>query len=195
MTTAAYATLILSVVGAIVGVVLATRAAKLGPSVPGSMRSITLPFSAPRWSEGFAPFLSLELVGPNGRVVPVMALIDSGAAWSLLPVSLAEPLGIEEIPASDFNVPRATVHTKVAGTEFELHPAFAPVEFAVLGRADFFEHFIVSFNEKSRTFTLQPLRAADDHAALQSDAWRFDRPNIAMRSSIEEIRERDEPGR
>jgi hypothetical protein len=65
--------------------------------------------------------------------------------------------GLDSPLVSTSEPPPTTVHARVADTEIELHPFVAPIEVALLGRADFFHHFAVTFNEQARTFTLQPI--------------------------------------
>jgi hypothetical protein len=102
-------------------------------------------------------------------VASVVALVDSGAQETLLPLVIAEELGfregeMNEDPGSAQGVGSrfAKWRTSLAvyghvlrprmrdlklpwGPELRLRPVFAEVPIALLGRADFFPHFRITF--------------------------------------------------
>ncbi len=45
---------------------------------------------------------------------------------------------------------------KVNGHEIELEAVFGPINVPVLGRRDFFAHFLVEFDERKRMTRLRP---------------------------------------
>jgi hypothetical protein len=100
--------------------------------------------------------------------VPVAGLVDSGAEETLLPLEVARRLRLDdelhEDPqgAKGVGARFATWRTHVAirgrllrprlrdlklpwGPELQLRPVFADVRIALLGRADFFPHFRITF--------------------------------------------------
>jgi hypothetical protein len=99
--------------------------------------------------------------------VPVAAVVDSGADETLLPLQLAVELGLEsdlETAGSAAGVAstfatwrcRLAIRAQVLryglrgpevawGPELLLRPVFAEPQVALLGRADFFPHFRITF--------------------------------------------------
>lgn len=108
---------------------------------------------------------------PEAQPVTVLAMVDSGAWRSIFPLSIAHDLGLEphelrEDPdggagvASTFRVwmPTLPIRAGIAffeldangyhvpwGPGFPLEPAFTEAESFLLGRADFFRSFAVTF--------------------------------------------------
>jgi hypothetical protein len=102
-------------------------------------------------------------------VLPVVALLDSGAQETLLPLQIADELGVREDElhedpsgAEGVGSKFATWRTPLAiqghvlrprirdfavpwGPELRLRPVFAEVRIALLGRSDFFPHFRITF--------------------------------------------------
>ena len=97
----------------------------------------------------------------------LMMLVDSGARQTLLPLYLAQPLACDAIPVSTadpipviggeteawkLGLPLAgqLLHyvdgkKETYGPKFEIQPLFAEMRSGLLGRADFFQAFTVSF--------------------------------------------------
>jgi hypothetical protein len=115
---------------------------------------------------GLCPALDIRLIGRDGLEVPTRAVIDSGASASCFPIALADQLGIEisqcrETRAATAGGPALQYEwnggliADVAGQRLALRAIFAPTKVALLGRADFFDAFLVSFNHRERTFMLK----------------------------------------
>jgi hypothetical protein len=123
------------------------------------------------------PLLSVVLAGPKGRS-EVQMLVDSGADTSMVPLGVAQAIGLE-LTAVDqasgvtggFPVFRATVLTEIKHGEKRLPPlvlpALVPTEpgipaMSVLGREVFFSEFDISFRMGLRPtegkFVLSPTR-------------------------------------
>jgi hypothetical protein len=101
--------------------------------------------------------------------VPVFAIVDSGAARTYLPLAVADVLGIRaslEMDAEESIGVGSTFATwshrdpilgqivarfphgrERVGPEFELRPSFGEPAQLLLGRADFFQAFRITFHE------------------------------------------------
>lgn len=95
--------------------------------------------------------------------IHVEALVDSGAQYSLLDMAIAEALGLERRSAGvresigatgtsfpSFHWPDARLEFEFLGERIPFRGAFAPFQTAddqlnLLGRADFFQRFIIQF--------------------------------------------------
>jgi hypothetical protein len=98
-----------------------------------------------------------------------MALIDSGADYTFIPVSFASTLGIDlaqclqgdcntAAGASTQHIWQAGLDAEVQGMRRTIHlkTAFAGTSFVCLGREDFFQEFKVAFDQRASKFTLEP---------------------------------------
>jgi hypothetical protein len=102
---------------------------------------------------------------------PIYALPDSGADRSCFPMAWAEPLGIVlgECDSHVVNTGngKAThlewtdgLKSAIAGREVLLDARFGNINVGVLGRDDFFQHFLVTFDDRRRVTILEPYRSA-----------------------------------
>ncbi len=117
------------------------------------------------------PYLSITLHGPEGRVLNVYALVDSGADTCAMPKSVAEILGLDLDAAEGSNVGTASgsIMAKKVNVNITIHlthekkTILAPFNVimsdyeppVILGRAGFFDRFYVSFDEKEKRFSLK----------------------------------------
>jgi hypothetical protein len=119
------------------------------------------------------PILRLAITGPH-RPFALAGVVDSGADRTLLPLSVARSLGFPDtdlIPTPDgsggagnmwfptwelphsikahvivpFPAPRGV---ELWGPELTLNPEWAKDTVALFGRADFFDAFVVTFDQK-----------------------------------------------
>ncbi len=124
------------------------------------MARLTIPYS------DSIPVVRRALQGPGG-VRGIGAIVDSGADVTLLPKDLGVSLGIrpeafeptpeDSVGAGDVAFPtwetphviRARIMrgSKPWGPELDLVPQYAEETAPVLGRADFFEAFVVTFDQ------------------------------------------------
>lgn len=117
------------------------------------------------------PFIDVALVGPNGKQLPQLrALVDSGCDFSNFPSDWAAPLGIDfdndcepiksNTASGAHNTARiypAGIHGLVCGHKVKLSAVFSPLlPIALLGREDFMDYFKVSFDQRQRSFMLEP---------------------------------------
>ena len=124
-----------------------------------------------------SPSLEVELVGVNGRVDRRLALIDPGTDWTMMPLSLAQELGVDlsycrEIPRqgqgwlvnggwhwSDSPEGQANDQpvVRVMGHEVPLAPMVADtVPIVALGREDFLTSFKFCLDQRDKSFSLEP---------------------------------------
>jgi len=114
------------------------------------------------------PCLTIELKGPTGQKLdlPIPALLDSGADSSVFPIELAELLGVslpkcrkEAFDSADGDgtefVWDEPLTATFDGQTVKLTAAFADTPIALLGRDDFFVHYLVTINQRDRNFILQ----------------------------------------
>lgn len=113
------------------------------------------------------PVLPVKLVGPGGESPPLMALVDSGADSSLFPMQIAGLLGIDLDRCekaigmtaggpSDRYLWNDGLKTTILGKTLRLRGAFGACPVILLGRGDFFATFKVAFDEREKTFSLEP---------------------------------------
>lgn len=116
------------------------------------------------------PVLSVELVRLDGVVLRATpAIIDSGADCTTLPIEWAGKLGID--PEADcVEVPCITaagegtqlaypdgIEAVILGERLPLSATFNPgLDCVLLGRRDFFDWYRVLFDQRSKSFTLDP---------------------------------------
>jgi hypothetical protein len=122
-----------------------------------------------------APAVIVELIGPSNSL-RVVALVDSGANQSVLPLDLAKHLGIPLDatkrrqglgPGGSYDVFEATnvVVARIAGIEVKLSPVLTSSPFVLLGRSDFFSAFVVTIDERDSVVTLRPRNAPGEGAS------------------------------
>lgn len=117
----------------------------------------------------FAPIIPLQLFGKDGWLA-VEAYIDSGATFSIFKKERAEILGINykegkkvHLTVGDgglLAVYLVRLKVKIGDYEFVSPVGFSEqlgVEFNLLGRKGFFDHFRVCFNDKNRFVELNLL--------------------------------------
>jgi hypothetical protein len=146
----------------------------LRPTRPSSSAT---PRLTTQYAPGDAPVVELvltaELSDGTSNSVPVIGCVDSGAARSYLPLAIADRLGIRDLlienedrsvglgsefvtwtaPIPIFGQIVATFPEPQGRTErgprLTLHPWFGEPDDFLLGRADFFQAFTVTFNENA----------------------------------------------
>jgi hypothetical protein len=120
----------------------------------------------------YAPIIYLQ-VWTGNRWVYLQAYVDSGASWSIFHVDVAQLLGINLKKAKRRYVslgngavlPVYLQHVKVrfAGEEFATPAGFSDslrVGFNLMGRAGFFDRFLMCFNDRARVLTATRLSRA-----------------------------------
>lgn len=108
----------------------------------------------------FAPLVRLEISSPQ-RWIETEVYVDSGASYTILKPEVAEMLKVRFLrghkvllTVGDGGLIPVYIHNlkvRFAGHEFNANIGFSDklgVEFNLLGRATFFEKFMVCFNDK-----------------------------------------------
>lgn len=108
----------------------------------------------------FAPLVRLEISSPQ-RWIETEVYVDSGASYTILKPEVAEILTVRFLrghrvllTVGDGGLIPVYIHNlkvSFAGHEFNANIGFSDklgVEFNLLGRATFFEKFMVCFNDK-----------------------------------------------
>ena len=117
----------------------------------------------------YAPIVYLQGWTGN-RWLYLQAYVDSGASWSIFHLDVAQLLGIPLNRAkrrymslgNGSVIPIYHQHIKVrfAGREFLVPAGFSDalrMGFNLMGRAGFFDRFLMCFNDRARTLTATPL--------------------------------------
>lgn len=117
-----------------------------------------------------APIVYLQAWTGN-RWLYLQAYVDSGASWSIFHSDVAQLLGIKlsrskrrYMALGNGSVIPIFLHpirVRFAGAEFAVPAGFSDslkVGFNLLGRAGFFDRFVICFNDRARTLTATPLR-------------------------------------
>jgi len=115
------------------------------------------------------PHIPITLIGPGGREVEVLALVDSGADISYLGPQHAHFLGIDirsglldqctGIGGANDCYYHSGITIEVGSHRLKIGAHFAeswPHNFAILGRKDFFERFKVTIDELRKLVSLTP---------------------------------------
>jgi hypothetical protein len=121
------------------------------------------------------PGIQIALVRQDGTMTArTPALVDSGCDLTTFPVEWAHHLGIDfdacekiaglsaagATDADDENAPRVWepgVEAIILGRKIRLGAVFRPnLPIILLGRDDFFHTFKVSFDQRRKTFTVEP---------------------------------------
>jgi hypothetical protein len=118
----------------------------------------------PNWRP--TPVVDITITGP-GEPLSTMAVVDSGADSSALPMSLAADLGIDiesecssEVGMSsggdtEHRIYRPGLRAEVFGHRFKIDATFTSTPLILLGQEDFFMHFYVAFDRPAKEFTLR----------------------------------------
>lgn len=137
--------------------------------------SRTYPYKALAGGE-YVPALPIRLFSLDGELQPsVLAVVDSGADGSTFPVMWAKGLGIgldvsccEESTAETAGgtvvcwIYRPGIKAWVAGREHHLKASFCEgLEVPLLGRKDFFNAYKVTFDQRAKSFMLEPYGLRD----------------------------------
>ena len=120
----------------------------------------------------YAPIVYLQ-VWTGNRWLYLQAYVDSGASWSVFHLDVAQLVGVKLNRAKRRYVslgngsvlPIYLQHIKVrfAGEEFLVPAGFSDalrMGFNLLGRAGFFNRFLMSFNDRARLLTVSRLSSA-----------------------------------
>lgn len=162
----------------------------------------------PYAGDGGSPSLEVTLLGTNGREHSTLALIDTGAEWSVLPTSLAVELGAEL--GSEFCRPTQTQHAggmsavhwwsgsgdgaerdelgvRFGDFEVPLAPVLEPgISVVVLGRTDFLASFLLAVDQRTQEFWLEPYEepVSDWYARTQRVESALPGPTIASITTV-----------
>lgn len=115
----------------------------------------------------FYPLIPVVVLA-DASAYEIHALVDSGSMISLFRMEVAYQLGIRPLSGKPINVASIngellvyshSLLLKIAGKDFMCHVGFSEVftpNVNILGRIDFFENFMVLFDEKNKKVTLTP---------------------------------------
>ncbi len=129
------------------------------------------PYSALLPNGSIKPAVPVLLKSLDGKVkFPIYALPDSGADRSCFPKKWAEPLGIALSDCKSYAVNTGNgkgrhhewscgLKAVIAGREIELAAQFGNINVGVLGRADFFQEFLVTFDDRKRVTIIEPYKS------------------------------------
>jgi len=119
----------------------------------------------------YAPIVYLQAWTGN-RWLYLQAYVDSGASWTIFHADVAELLGMKLSKGkrrymalgngSVIPIVLQRVHVRFAGVEVDVPAGFSDalkVGFNLLGRAGFFDRFVMCFNDRTRTLTASPALA------------------------------------
>ena len=113
----------------------------------------------------FYPLIPVVVVS-GASVYEIHALVDSGSMISLFRMEVAHQFGIQPLSGKPINVASIDgellvyVHSlclRIADKEFMCQVGFSEAftpHVNILGRIDFFDHFIITFDEKDKKVTL-----------------------------------------
>ena len=103
------------------------------------------------------PLIQVVLIGPKDKI-KMLALLDSGADYSLFNLEVAERLGIkvekgkrislQGVAGETFTGFLHEVPPQVEDTTLKCKIVFSKVRATLLGRDNFFLPFLITFNEK-----------------------------------------------
>jgi hypothetical protein len=112
------------------------------------------------------PLIEIVLIGPKERI-KMLALLDSGADYSLFSLEVAERLGIQKENGTKVGLQGVVgepflgylhrVPIQVEDMVFNCTIVFSKVKTTLLGRDNFFLPFLVTFNEKQQKVSLKEL--------------------------------------
>ena len=117
----------------------------------------------------YAPIVYLRVWAGN-RWLYLQTYVDSGASWSVFHMDVADLLGVKLTKAKRHEVALGNgsmiavyldrIKVRFAGQEFLAPVGFSDalrVGFNLLGRAGFFDRFLMCFNDRARILTASPL--------------------------------------
>ena len=114
------------------------------------------------------PLIEIVLIGPKERI-KMLALLDSGADYSLFNLEIAERLGIKKennekvelqgVVGEPFWGYLHRVPIQVENKVFNCKIVFSNVKTTLLGRDNFFLPFLVTFNERQQKVSLKELES------------------------------------
>jgi len=118
----------------------------------------------------YAPLVYLQ-VWTGNRWLYLQAYVDSGASWTVFHSDVAQLLGVKLSKTarrymalgngSVIPVALHKIRVRFAGVEFVVPAGFSDalkVGFNLMGRAGFFDRFVMCFNDRARRLTATPLR-------------------------------------
>ena len=110
------------------------------------------------------PLIEVVLVGPKERI-KMLALLDSGADYSLFSLEVAEKLGVRKeegkkiflqgVVGEQFLGYLHKVPVQVDDMTFNCRIVFSKVKTALLGRDNFFLPFLITFNERCKKVKIE----------------------------------------
>ncbi len=131
---------------------------------PGGLRRVEFPYMKDAQGR-YAPLVYLQAWTGN-RWIYFQAYVDSGASWSVFHLDVAQLLGLRLNRAKRRYVTLGNgsvlpiyferIRVRFAGAEFLAPVGFSDalrVGFNLMGRAGFFERFLMSFNDRERLLT------------------------------------------
>ena len=114
------------------------------------------------------PLIEIVLIGPKERI-KMLALLDSGADYSLFNLEVAERLGIKNETSEKVGLQGVVgepfwgymhkVPIQVEDKVFNCKIVFSNVKTTLLGRDNFFLPFLVTFNERQQKVSLKELES------------------------------------
>ena len=120
----------------------------------------------------FAPIVYLQ-VWTGNRWLYLQAYVDSGASWTIFHTDVAQLLGIKLSKAhrrymalgngSVLPIYLRRIRVRFAGAEFLVPAGFSDalrVGFNLMGRAGFFDRFLMCFNDRARVLTVSRIERA-----------------------------------
>ncbi len=114
------------------------------------------------------PTVAVDVKTPGGYA-RLDFLIDSGADFTILPASLAKPLGVDIGSARKLRITGiacvpvdasvATLTLRIGDFEFDAPCLFSPIDDAplVLGRLGFFSRFNITFDNRRKKIVLETI--------------------------------------
>jgi len=118
----------------------------------------------------YAPIVYLQVRASN-RWLYLQAYVDSGASWTIFHADVAQLLGIRLSRVkrrymalsngSVIPIHLCRVRVRFAGMEFTVPAGFSDalkIGFNVLGRAGFFDRFVMCFHDRARLLSVTPAR-------------------------------------
>jgi hypothetical protein len=127
--------------------------------------------------DGGSPSVEVELLGINGAVIPHLALLDTGAEWSKMPLELGRRMGVDldrchltqsqtggGIASGEYfwndspeGCEREEPVVRLMGREVPIAPILSEhIDVVVLGRNDFLASFKLCVDQRAHSFTLEP---------------------------------------
>ena len=143
----------------------AQRSVSAGSSMAGGR--VTFPYLRDT-SGRYAPIVYLQ-TWTGHHWLYLQAYVDSGASWTIFHADVAELLGLNRsrgtrrymTMGNGTVIPVSLHHVRVrfAGQEFLVPAGFSDgltTGFNVMGRAGFFDRFVMAFNDRARTLSVLP---------------------------------------